>query len=87
MCIPVQAGKLAWEYWDNDHPGRCINVNAAVWANAAVSIVLDITSIILPSPELAKLHLSLRKKIYLCSMFSVGFLLVVQPFVERANVE
>lgn len=44
------------------------------WMAAALNLVLDLSVLILPLPELVALSLSLRKKIQILSMFCVGFL-------------
>ena len=71
QCSPIDA---AWEGWDSEYGGRCVNINAAAWASTAINLVLDLVTIALPLPQLLRLSLSTKKKIGLCMMFSVGIL-------------
>jgi len=71
QCIPVHA---AWTRWDGTVPARCINVNSVAWTSAAVNILLDAVTVVLPLPELARLVLVWEQKMYILVMFSLGFL-------------
>jgi hypothetical protein len=71
QCNPIST---AWKKWDGQHPGTCLDVNAIGWAAAAINIFLDLATIILPLPQIAKLQLSMRKKIPLFLVFALGFL-------------
>lgn len=35
QCRPISH---YWDKWDGEHEGKCININALAWANAAISI-------------------------------------------------
>lgn len=71
QCRPVN---LAWLHWDGEHPGTCVNVNIVSWSAIAVNIATDIAIILLPIPQLAKLNLSMSKKIPLLLLFLLGWL-------------
>ena len=71
QCKPVS---LAWNGWDGQHKGKCVDVNAIGWAAAAFNIILDIATIVLPLPRIAKLQLSRDKKIPLFIVFLLGSL-------------
>jgi len=71
-CWPVD---FSWKGWDGEqHWGKCTNINVQGWTNAAANIAMDLVIIALPLPQLVNLHLPLRKKIFVCFMFSIGFL-------------
>lgn len=70
-CTPVS---YIWESWDGEHKGKCINFHIFAWVHAAINIVLDITIIAVPIPELLRLSLSKKKKFYIIMMFSFGTL-------------
>lgn len=74
QCIPVS---LAWHHWDNEHPGRCNDINAQGWTSAAFNVILDVVVLLLPMPVIAKLELNVRKKILILLMFSIGFVVTV----------
>ena len=71
QCSPVKGAYLRW---DGEHHYKCNDINAQGWAAAVFNMVLDITVMFMPLPELYKLNLSIRKKIGLLCMFSLGIL-------------
>lgn len=71
QCIPVEA---AWMRWDGMVPAKCIDANAVGWTSAAFNILLDIATVILPLPELARLVMSWEKKVSILLMFGLGSL-------------
>lgn len=73
QCRPVHA---AWEHWDGESEGTCNNINMQGWTNAAINIILDVATIVLPIRELTKLQLWTKQRIHLFMMFSVGSLCV-----------
>lgn len=79
QCLPVS---YSWTRWDGEHSGTCINVNTATWAASAINIFIDLTIIILPMPMLIRMNLSLRKKVQVVAMFSVGLLCVIPPYEQ-----
>lgn len=69
-CKPISA---VWTSWDKEHkPDYCINQNVFYLVAAGFNIAIDIAIVVIPIPELMKLKLSMRKKLFLVSMFSVG---------------
>ncbi len=71
QCRPISG---AWTRWDGTFRGECNNVNMQGWMSAAATIILDIATLVLPLPMIAKLALSRRKKVHIFLMFGVGFL-------------
>lgn len=71
QCNPIST---SWTKWDGILVGRCINVSALLWANAGVSIVLDLWMLGLPLSKIRKLNLPWRKKIAAAFMICVGTL-------------
>ncbi|KZM23646.1 uncharacterized protein EKO05_0000115 [Ascochyta rabiei] len=75
QCLPI---RFAWERWDGEHHGKCVNLNADAWASAAVNIILDLVVIIIPMRELSKLAMSRWRKIGVMLMFlGGGFVTIV----------
>jgi hypothetical protein len=70
-CRPIS---YTWDKWDGEHSGTCLNNNALAFANAAISIVLDIWTLFLPLTQLLTLSLHWKKKLGVALMFSVGLL-------------
>lgn len=73
QCQPIE---FYWTKWDGEHDqyGKCININALAWANAAISIALDIWMLAIPLSQLAHLKLAWKKKVGVALMFCVGTL-------------
>lgn len=72
LCRPIH---FFWERWDGEHlDGICMDANAIGWANAAVSIALDLWMLALPLSQLGYLKLHWKKKVGVIIMFAVGTL-------------
>ena len=67
-CLPVRS------VWDRSVPRKCLNLPAVIYTGASSNIIMDFVIIGLPIPELKTLNLTLRKKITIGLMFSVGSL-------------
>ncbi|CRG88293.1 hypothetical protein PISL3812_05322 [Talaromyces islandicus] len=70
ICVPVQ------KLWYPQLPGHCINQVGTWIANAASTIATDLAILILPIPQIWKLHLGKVEKIALTVTFSLGFFVV-----------
>lgn len=69
-CKPISS---FWTSWDGTRtPDYCINQNTFYLVAASFNIAIDIAIVLIPIPELMKLKLSMRKKLFLCAIFSVG---------------
>lgn len=82
QCNPLKGAYLRW---DGEHDYQCNNINAQGWAAAIVNMILDIIVMMLPLRELYGLNLSMRKKIGLLCMFSLGILYVNSPLNGERN--
>lgn len=71
QCTPV---RHFWLHWDGEHVGKCLNLSAIGWANAAFSIVLDFWMLAIPLSQLRNLTLNWKKKVGVGLMFFVGTL-------------
>ncbi|KAL5116017.1 hypothetical protein ACEQ8H_006135 [Pleosporales sp. CAS-2024a] len=70
-CIPIS---YFWNVWDHEHKGYCINMTAMNWANAFMSIILDVWMLAIPLSQLINLKLSALKKWGVILMFCLGTL-------------
>lgn len=85
QCTPIDG---AWRSWDGEYQARCVNVNYLGWSGAGVNILLDIMTLLLPLPVLAQLTMSLRKKLQIFAMFTVGFLVTLVSILRlRSMIE
>ncbi|KAF2441618.1 hypothetical protein P171DRAFT_74974 [Karstenula rhodostoma CBS 690.94] len=74
-CKPISA---IWTSWTKEStPSYCINQKAFYYVAAGCNIALDILVVLIPIPELLKLKLSRRRKIFLVAIFSVGAVTVI----------
>ncbi len=74
QCSPVS---FFWTHWDGEHSGKCQDLNAIAWANAGISIALDVWMLAIPLAQLKGLNLHWKKKIGVALMFCVGTLYVI----------
>lgn len=74
QCWPIN---YAWLNWDDEHTGRCNDINAQGWTSAALNVMLDVIVLGLPIPVIVKLQLNARKKILILAMFLVGGVVTV----------
>jgi hypothetical protein len=73
ICNPRN---YAWEQWDGEHEGKCMDQQAILMSHAIMNIVLDVVVIALPLPTLLRLKLGRDKKVGVCVMFVIGILWV-----------
>ncbi|KAM3521712.1 hypothetical protein NHJ13051_006079 [Beauveria bassiana] len=70
ICKPIE------KLWIPEMPGTCVN-EVGVWlANASSTIFSDILILILPIPQIWRLHLKRSEKIGLTMVFGLGFFAV-----------
>jgi hypothetical protein len=73
QCRPLDG---AWLHWDGEGNYQCNHINAQGWSAAILNMILDILVMALPLRQLYRLRLSVKKKIYVMCMFSLGTLCV-----------
>ena len=83
QCQPVS---FFWTSWDKERSGKCFNINAMAWSQAAISIVLDCWMLALPLYEIVQLKLSWQKKISVVIMFCVGTFFTVVSVLRLKTV-
>ncbi|KAH9204947.1 hypothetical protein DL95DRAFT_255244, partial [Leptodontidium sp. 2 PMI_412] len=86
VCLICRPLSYVWNQWDMEHVGQCGDMNALAFANAGVSIVLDIFTLILPITQVWKLQLGLKKKIGVILMFSVGAFVTVVSILRLKSL-
>ncbi|KAJ3531754.1 hypothetical protein NM208_g8739 [Fusarium decemcellulare] len=79
QCSPIS---FFWTGWDGEHEGTCANVNAIGWANASVSIALDVWMLAIPMWYLRNLKLHWKKKIGVAAMFIVGTFVTIVSIIR-----
>ena len=73
QCSPVS---FYWRKFDGRQAphGRCIDINASGWANAAIGVAVDFWLIAIPLSRVKKLNLHWKKKVGAALMFLTGAL-------------
>ncbi|KAH7310664.1 hypothetical protein B0I35DRAFT_439502 [Stachybotrys elegans] len=79
QCLPM--GYFGTR-WDHEHEGRCLNINAITWSNAIISIAVDIWTLAIPLYQVRTLKLSLKKKIGVGMMFTVGMCFTIMSILR-----
>ncbi|KAF5652814.1 integral membrane protein PTH11 [Fusarium sp. NRRL 25303] len=81
QCTPVS---YFWLNWDGEHKGTCISMNSTAigWANASISVAVDVWMLAVPLWYLRKLKLHWKKKIGVAAMFIVGTFVTVVSIIR-----
>ncbi|KAJ0384581.1 hypothetical protein COL922a_008078 [Colletotrichum nupharicola] len=86
QCRPISYN---WEGWKGEfkEPVKCLNLNILSWTTSAVSIALDTIILIMPMSLVVKVKSTLRRKIAIISMFSLGVIIVIASCLRlRFNI-
>ncbi|KAK9438245.1 Peptidase cysteine/serine, trypsin-like protein [Metarhizium brunneum] len=83
QCTPIDHN---WLKWDGIHEGRCVNINAGAWSNAAISILLDGWMLAVPLWQLKALNLDWKKKIGVGLMFGVGAFVTIVSILRLKSL-
>ncbi|KAH7081117.1 hypothetical protein BKA63DRAFT_461972 [Paraphoma chrysanthemicola] len=83
ICTPIS---YLWNSWDGEHKGHCLDHNAAVFAQAALSIVADIVTLALAISQIWNLQMNMKKKIGVMLMFSLGTLTTVVAAIRLKSL-
>ncbi|KAJ3494223.1 hypothetical protein NLG97_g4219 [Lecanicillium saksenae] len=87
QCLPISYQWEKFNYINNNAvQGHCININAAGWANAAISVASDIWLLAIPLSQIHKLQLHWKKKLGAALMFLTGASVTVISFLRLASV-
>lgn len=70
QCMPIS---LFWNRWDmKELNGHCLPSTPVFWSGAIASMVMDVWVILLPLPYIARLQLSLKKRMGISFMLAIG---------------
>ncbi|KAG8424065.1 hypothetical protein J3458_000899 [Metarhizium acridum] len=84
-CSPIS---YFWTKWDQEHSGKCMDINAIAWSNAGVGIAIDVWMLAIPLWQLKGLKMNWKKKIGVAAMFMLGtFVTVVSILRLRSLVK
>lgn len=74
FCVAIFACSPVYSFWNRDVKGKCINIQAAAYANSASAIVQDVILLILPLVFIEKLQMKRFRKVAVGFMFCIGTL-------------
>ncbi|KAI1398395.1 hypothetical protein F4819DRAFT_36661 [Hypoxylon fuscum] len=83
-CTPVS---YYWSRWDGEHAGHCINTKAFIWAVFVLLLLNDLWLMGIPLYFVAKLQLSLKKKLLASAMFCVGIVVFVISLYKLSLID
>jgi hypothetical protein len=90
QCTPIH---LFWDGWRKETPGTCIDAQLYAFIRGGIQIFIDLAILSLPLPMLAKLQMSIKRKVQIMSMFCVGFTITIvsclrlAAFVQYASTQ
>ncbi|CZS91596.1 uncharacterized protein RCO7_07016 [Rhynchosporium graminicola] len=84
QCVPISLNYFGWG--KDGGRKRCLSLNAQAYASAAINITQDVVILLLPIPWLFRLRVSLKQKIHVIFMFSLGFFICVCSIVRICKV-
>ena len=65
-CIPQEM--------NSELSGHCINISAVLVAGAVLNVISDFAILVLPMAKIWQLHMSPKRKLGVCAVFSAGLL-------------
>jgi hypothetical protein len=71
QCNPVA---YSWKQLEDNYQGSCNNIHFQGWMSAIFNILIDLIILVLPLKNLYALQISLKKKLMVMLMFSLGIL-------------
>ncbi|CAK4032354.1 Hypothetical predicted protein [Lecanosticta acicola] len=78
QCVPVSS---TWEYIYGAM-GKCVNLPALTYTFGALSVVYDVIIFFLPIHSLLKLNITWQRKLGVCTVFLVGFIVTICTIVR-----
>ncbi|KAF7554798.1 hypothetical protein G7Z17_g2671 [Cylindrodendrum hubeiense] len=82
QCTPVS---FFWNGWDGEHPGKCLNTAAIGWANASVSVALDIWMLGIPLWCVRNLNMNWKKKLGVAFIVTVVSIIRLQYIISLGS--
>lgn len=82
-CVPIT---FMWQGWDGQHSGTCMDTSKQAFALAGVNMSLDILVFLLPIPQLWALQMSLKRKLGVIIMFTVGLFVTICSIIRLQTI-
>ncbi|TWU76114.1 hypothetical protein ED733_007839 [Metarhizium rileyi] len=82
-CSPVS---YFWTRWDQEHTGKCMDIDAIVWSNAGIGIAIDLWMLAIPLWQLKGLKMHWKKKVSVSAMFLLGTFVTVVSILRLRSI-
>lgn len=73
MCVKIWECSPREKIWNASIPGHCVNVSSLLNASGLFNCITDIMMLLIPVKSVWRLHMSLRQKVGVVAIFTVGF--------------
>ncbi|KAJ6437430.1 putative AC transposase [Purpureocillium lavendulum] len=83
QCGPIS---YYWTQYVEHSGGHCVNINVFAWANAAISVAVDIWLIALPLSQVRALNLHWKKKLGVTVMFLTGAFVTIVSILRLRSL-
>ncbi|RDW57104.1 hypothetical protein BP6252_13850 [Coleophoma cylindrospora] len=83
QCTPIS---FNWDGWKGESKGKCLDLSALTYAAAGANLAQDLTILLLPLPLLLKLQVSMKKKLGVFFMFSLGIFICITSIIRITNL-
>ncbi|KAK1251524.1 hypothetical protein MKX07_007003 [Trichoderma sp. CBMAI-0711] len=80
LCIPVE------KQWEPLIPGHCADAVPFYLTFSSLTIIFDVTTLILPFPVLLKLQMKIRRKIALLCLFALGLFVTIVQIIRIQTI-
>ncbi|PTB62336.1 hypothetical protein BBK36DRAFT_1144774 [Trichoderma citrinoviride] len=80
LCIPVK------KQWEPLVPGHCADAVPFYLTFSSLTIVFDVTTLVLPFPILLKLQMKIRRKIALLCLFALGLFVTIVQIIRIQTI-
>ncbi|PTB77331.1 hypothetical protein M440DRAFT_278063 [Trichoderma longibrachiatum ATCC 18648] len=80
LCIPVE------KQWEPLVPGHCADAVPFYLTFSSITIIFDVTTLILPFPILLKLQMKIRRKVALLCLFALGLFVTIVQIIRIQTI-
>ncbi|KAH7303202.1 hypothetical protein B0I35DRAFT_455297 [Stachybotrys elegans] len=84
QCTPVN---YFWLRWDGESRGSCIDLGAFMRVTAILAICVDFWQLLVAIPFVVRLKISLKKKLLVVVMFTVGIIVIIISIIRYPTIE
>ncbi|ESA42648.1 hypothetical protein GE21DRAFT_8096 [Neurospora crassa] len=87
LLVQLNLCQPAAKQWDYSIPGKCLKGVPFYTSMASLTIIFDVTAMLLPFPVLLKSQIQTRKKVVLLGMFGLGLFITIIQIIRIQTVK